>query len=249
MVVSFNPPILSPRRSAKGGFRAPAPFRPLRRPRFVCSNAPDDAALLTYFCPRYQHLDIYLPTPVAKPSTSLAPVAATASSTASPSAAVSDPSVPGKQPVGPPAAGLQAAGTVLEETALESKQQQLPAIDFSGEREPPRQAAPGGDRGGGRGGVKPSPKPSEQEAVSPAREPIGGGGGGEDTREEGGESGEETTSVNEEDFLALPIESAEGERGEGGSGPTEGEVRFVPGRRPVGVERGGFPRRQEKKTV
>lgn len=121
------------------------------------------------------------------------------------------------------------SGAVPDEAALESKRQQLPAIDFGGDRErPPRQAALGGGGrgGGGRGGgaKPPPPKPFEQEVVLPAREPTGGGagGGGADVGEEGGESGEETASIDaEEDFLALPVES-----GAGGSGSAEGEVRF-----------------------
>lgn len=206
----------------------------MRPPRF------HHAALLTYPCPRYQHLDIYL----RKPGTSVAPAAATARNTAGPSVTVSGPGAPNKQPAGSPVTSAPAAGAAPEETALESKQRQLPAIDFSGEREPPRKAAPGGDRGRGRGGVKPPPKPPEQTAAPPAREPNGGGG---DTGKEGGESGEETTSVDgEEDFLALPTESEERDCGESGGGSTEGEVRFVPRRRSVGVGRVRLPLRQEK---
>lgn len=157
---------------------------------------------------------------------------------------------------------MPTTGAVLEETALQSKlllqqqkhhhhqhQHQLPDIDFSGERESPRKAAPGGDRGGGRGGSKPPPKPSEGKAVSATREPAGsgGGGGGEDEEKEGGESGEETTSVDgEEDFLALPVESAESERNDGGSGSTEGEeVRSLPRRRSASAGREGFLPRQQ----
>lgn len=248
-VVSFNLPVPTSPSKYEDGLRSPTPS--VRRCCPVCcSNPPNDAALLTYSCPRYQHLDSYLQKPSDKPSTSLLPVTATALNTASLPATVSDPGAPGKYPARSPATGLLAAGAVSEETTLESKQQQqrqlLPAIDFSGEREPPRQAARGGDRGGSSDGPKPPPKPSEREAVSPARRPIGGGGDGSSgdvTGKEGGESGEETTSVDgEEDFLALPTDNAECERGESGSGAAEGEVRSVPGRRAVVIGGEGLPR-------
>lgn len=243
MVVSFNLLIPISRSKRKDGLRAPAPS--VRCDRFArVSNAPNDAALLTYSCPRYQHLDIYLRKPSEKPSTSPLPVAeAAAPNTASPPALAPNPSAPGKGPARSPATGLPGAGAFSDETALAPKQQkqhQLPAIDFSGELELPRQSAPG-DRGGGRGGAKPPPKPSERQAVSPARGSTsaggGGGGGDEDAMEEGEDSGEETTSVDgEEDFLALPAaENAECDRGESGSGATESEVRLVSGPRQVGL--------------
>ena len=226
MAGSLNLPIpISPSKRS-GGLGAPAPLV-----RCDCcvriSNAPNNAAVLAYSCPRYQHLDIYLRKPSEKRIAPPPPVAAAAATkTAGQLVFASNPSAPGKGPARSPATKLSAAGTSSDETALESKQpiqHQLPAIDFSGECEPSRQAEPGGDRGGGREGANPPPKPSERQAVSPAERPTGDGG--EDATMEGEDSGEETTSVDgEEDFLALPTES-----GESGSGTTEGEVRFVPG--------------------
>ncbi|CAM9390018.1 unnamed protein product [Pylaiella littoralis] len=179
---------------------------------------------------RYQHLDVYLPP--------AAPVAALTPNETSPStfASASAPDASGNGSTGSTAAGSAAAvakTTALREAALESKQWQLPAIDFRGEREgrQQRQAAPGGgDRSGGRGGAEPPRSSSSPDkgvvAVSPATdEPKGGtvggggGGGGDPEENEGGESGEETTSIDgEEDFLPLPIEIMQRESGGGGGG-------------------------------
>lgn len=189
---------------------------------------------------RYQHLDVYLPT-------------------GAPFASAPDPNAPnaaGKGFKAPPATGSAAAaaaaaavGTTaaLREAALQSKQWQLPAIDFGGEREAQqrRRPAPGGsDVGGGRGGAKPPrssssppprPRPSSSSSsdkgvvvVSPATdEPTGGtvggsGGGGDPEEKQGGESGEETTSIDgEEDFLALPVEFVQ-QHNSGGDGSSCG---------------------------